>query len=220
VGQLTRRIAAKALPKSLYTKLDWQRRNQLTRKRHLVELVEWERNGRPVPPPQLVKQQTLQSYAKEFHLKVLVETGTYEGDTVEALRGDFDRIYSIELDEVLHEKAKDRFKRAKHIELIFGDSATELPGVVRELDQPALFWLDSHYSGGATAKGDKDTPIREELSCILDSLERGHVIVIDDARLFGNTPDYPSLQELSDYVRAKRANLKIEVMNDSIRITE
>jgi hypothetical protein len=50
-----------------------------------------------VPPPHIVKQQTLRSYSKKFGLNILVETGTLHGDMVEAMKKDFERIYSIEL---------------------------------------------------------------------------------------------------------------------------
>lgn len=86
------------------------------------------------------------------------------------------------------------------------------------LDQPALFWLDGHYSGGETAQGEKDTPIYEELDRILDAPDRDHVIIIDDARCFGRDRDYPSIQELSDFVRSRRPNVDIAVQDDSIRI--
>jgi predicted O-methyltransferase YrrM len=175
--------------------------------------------GKPVPPPHIVKQRTLQSYSKRFGLKILVETGTYYGDMVEAMKDSFDRIYSIELGRELYEKARERFKGAKHIELICGDSSIELRNVVSRLNQPALFWLDGHYSGGDTAKGDKDTPIYEELSQILDAPDKGHVIIIDDARCFGSDPAYPRIRELKRFIQSKRSNVDIVVRDDSIRVT-
>ena len=196
-----------------------KRRQRAVRARQAKELVEWESNGKPVPPPHIVKQRTLRAYSERYSLRILVETGTYDGDMVEAMKDAFDRIYSIELSEALYQKAKERFKRAKHIELICGDSGIVLKNVMRKLDQPALFWLDGHYSAGVTAKGDKNTPICEELRQILGSPERNHVIVIDDARCFGSDPDYPSIQELYDYVKSKRPNMDIEVKDDSIRVT-
>jgi hypothetical protein len=212
MNQLMKQIARKT---PLYDPL----RNWVFRRIQVKGLVEWERNGKPVPPPHIVKQQTLRSYSKRFGLKILVETGTYYGDMVEAMKDVFDRIYSIELSRELYEKAKRRFKGVKYIELICGDSGIELKSVMSKLDQPALFWLDGHYSSGVTAKGDKNTPIYEELNHILDSPDRGHVIIIDDARVFGRDPDYPSIQELSDFINSKRPNLDIVVQDDSIRIT-
>ena len=183
------------------------------------ELKEWERRGRPAPPPHIVKQRTIRKFAERFGLKVLIETGTYYGDMVEAMKNDFSRIYSIELSNELYEKAKRRFAGDDRIKIVNGDSGIELGKIIDSLDQPALFWLDGHYSAGETARGDKDTPIYEELTHIFNSQERGHVVIIDDARCFGTDPAYPSIDELSKFIKAKNSpNFKIEVENDSIRI--
>jgi len=182
-------------------------------------LEEWERRGRPVPPPHIVKQRVLREYAEQYRLRTMVETGTYRGDMVEAMRPVFEKIYSIELGQELYDEARRRFKRVAHVELIRGDSATELRRVVVQLDQAALFWLDGHYSAGETARGEKDTPIYEELDQILGARDLGHVIVIDDARAFGTDPAYPTLDELQRYVLARRPGVSIAVADDSIRIT-
>ena len=182
-------------------------------------LNEWERQGRPVPPPHVVKQRVLQEYAERYRLKIFIETGTYRGDMVEAMKPLFRKIYSIELGDELFQKAKRRFKRDAHIELIHGDSGTELGRIMPRLDEPALFWLDGHYSAGDTARGAKDTPIYEELDHILRAPDLGHVIVIDDARCLGSDPAYPTLPALRAFVLAKRPHARIAVADDSVRIT-
>ncbi len=194
-------------------------RNRVIRNRDAKELIEWERKGKPVPPPHVVKQKTLQTYSKNYGLKILVETGTLYGDMVEAMKKVFDRIYSIELDKGLYEEARKRFNGEKHIELICGDSGVEIINLMNKIDEPALFWLDAHFSGGITAKGENDTPIYKELSTILNAPDRGHVMIIDDARSFGSDPDYPNMDELNEFVKSKRSNLEIAVQDDSIRIT-
>jgi len=193
--------------------------NWKVKRRRVKTIVEWERKGKPVPPPAIVKRRTLQAYAKRFKLKILVETGTSYGNTVQAMKDSFDRLYSIELGKELYERAKVRFKGVKHIEIIHGDSGHELGNVINRIDQPALFWLDGHYSAGVTARGDKDTPIYEELHHILNAPDRGHVIIVDDARCFGTDPAYPSIGELSDFIKSKNPNTDIVVQDDSIRIT-
>lgn len=194
-------------------------RNCVVRRRQKAEIAEWERKGKPIPPPHIVKQKVLREYAKIYGIRVLVETGTYFGDMVEAMKVDFDRIYSIELDKDLYEKALMRFKGIDNIELVHGDSGTELERIMDKINQATLFWLDGHYSAGVTSRGEKDTPIFEELRHILNATDRGHVIIIDDARLFGTDPAYPSIEDLSKFIKSKRANLDIAVQDDSIRIT-
>lgn len=183
-----------------------------------IDYAEWERLGKPVPPPHIVKQRVLLEYSKRYGLRILVETGTLFGDMVEAMRADFDRIYSIELSKYLYKKAMIRFKGVNNIELIHGDSGIELERIMDKLSQPALFWLDGHYSGGVTARGAQDTPIFEELTHIFNSTDIGHVIIIDDARLFGKDPAYPSIQELIKFIKSRRHNMEIVVQDDIIRI--
>lgn len=200
------------------TRLYHPLRNRLLRRRGRKELAEWQQAGRPVPPPPVVKQNNLMACARKYGLRIIVETGTYRGDTVQAMRNDFERIYSIELSPMLFAQAQDRFRSAPNVELIHGDSGEKLANLMRRLDQPTLFWLDGHYSAGITAKGDKITPIFEELEHILSAPVRNHVIVIDDARLFGTDPGYPDLEELIRFVRAHKPDAEIEVADDSIRI--
>jgi hypothetical protein len=194
-------------------------RNWVVRRRQAKEYAAWDRAGRPVPPPHLAKQRVLLDLAERFDLRILVETGTFYGDMVEAMRDRFQRIYSIELSDALYEKARDRFRGVAAIEILHGDSGAVLGALVPRLDRPALFWLDGHYSAGETARGERDTPILQELSHIFEGPDRGHVIVIDDARHFGVDPAYPSLDALSRFVESKRSGSTITVEDDSIRIT-
>jgi hypothetical protein len=193
---------------------------RLRKKRKKAEkaIRKWERNGRPVPPPDIIKRNALKEYAEKYNLKVFVETGTLHGETVEAMKGFFEKIYSIELSAALYEKASERFKNDKQISIIQGDSGKKLGPLIQSLEQPALFWLDGHYSAGETARGDTDTPIFEELNHILGSSERRHVIIIDDARCFGIDPAYPNISALEKFILSKRNDVKISILNDSIRI--
>jgi len=211
-----RKLLIKIIKKtSLYSRL----RIITLKRRQKKELLEWEQEGRPVPVPHIVKQRTLQEYSKKFGLKSLVETGTYRGDMLDAMKDSFDNLYSIELSKELYNLAKSRFKDAKHIQLIHGDSGTEIGNVIAKLEEPALFWLDGHYSGGVTARGRKETPILEEIDKILSAKESRHVLIVDDARCFGSDPAYPSIKELTDFIISKRPNVDILIEGDSIRVT-
>ena len=195
-------------------------KNWITKKKQRREFLAWEQKGKPLPPPHMVKQQVLRGVAKEFGLRILVETGTFYGDMVEALKGDFERIYSIELSQDLHEKARRRFAKEEHITLLRGDSGEVLEELTKVLESPALFWLDGHYSAGETARGVKDTPILEELEHILGSCEKRHVIVVDDARCFGTEPAYPTVEELRSFVISRRRDMvfKVDIQHDNIQM--
>ncbi|ABW67904.1 class I SAM-dependent methyltransferase [Desulfosudis oleivorans] len=199
----------------------WYRsvQDRLRQQRQKNELEEWEKKGRPAPPPHIIKQRMLAEYAGRFGLKILVETGTFYGDMVDAMKNTFERVYSIELSPALYQRAAERFRKFSHIKLIQGDSGTELGNLMATIDKPALFWLDGHYSAGETAKGEKETPVFEELGHIFNTTEQGHVILIDDARCFGTYPAYPTMEELTGFIRSKRPEAGIEVRDDSIRIT-
>jgi hypothetical protein len=193
-------------------------RSTLRANRSTHQIRQWETGGRVGPPPHAIKQQVLRNYAKDFGLKILVESGTYHGDMIDGLKDLFDIIYSIELSKELYEKACWRFRSAPHIRLIHGDSGTELQKVVRNLEGPALFWLDGHYSAGPTARGELSTPIVNEVRHVLSANEKRHVMVIDDAHCFGTEHDYPTIAELSEIIRCLRPDAQIAVECDSIRV--
>jgi len=75
------------------------------------------------------------------------KTETFLGDMVFAMKDHFKEIYSIELSEELHNRAKSAFKKYPSIHLGAGDSATALESVFGDIKEHSLFWLDGHYLG-------------------------------------------------------------------------
>ncbi|MGB7539539.1 MAG: hypothetical protein WBM17_13450 [Anaerolineales bacterium] len=181
-------------------------------------LLGWILAGRPVPPPRRIKQRVLRGYAGKYHLPIFVETGTYRGDMVEAVKRDFEQVYSIELGAELHRQAQARFASDRHVTILQGDSGEVLRGLLARIDRPALFWLDSHFSDADTARSALITPIRSELDHILaHPLAQRHVILIDDARLFNGEDDYPTIDSLNA-VLARAGFPACRVQDDIIRI--
>ncbi len=212
--RLRKTVKALIFRSRLYAGLTvWQ-----TRKQQKRTLATWKQNGKPMPPPHLIKQAHIREIADRFQLETLVETGTFYGDMVEAMRPHFKTIYSIELSKALYRRAACRFHRYPNIHITQGDSAIELKAIVAHLDQPALFWLDGHYSDGITARGAQDTPIYEELIHIFNSPVTGHAILIDDARCFGAYPTYPSKDEISSFIRKHVPDCILDEHHDCIRI--
>ena len=166
-----------------------------------------------------IKEKAIIEYSDKYHNKIFIETGTYLGEMVYALRNKFDTLYTIELSLYLFKTSKKRFSDCKNINFLLGDSGIELAKVVTQITNPAIFWLDGHYSGGITEKGKLETPILKELQSICTS-PYSHVILIDDARCFGNPefPDYPSIQELKDYILKLKYRSNFEIKDDIIRI--
>lgn len=179
----------------------------------------WIKKGRLSPPPHVVKLEIIRKYSKKEGTRVLVETGTYFGDTIDSLKDEYDRIYSIELDKKLYLSAKKNFKRYKNIKIINGNSALVLRELVKKLPQKVLFWLDAHYSGSGTAKGNRLTPIMAELTALLGVKGKNWIILIDDARLFNGEGDYPKLSILKKFIKSIDKSVKIAVVDDVIRLT-
>jgi hypothetical protein len=178
----------------------------------------WKQEGRPVPPPPAVKQQVLRSYAQQYGLRTFVETGTFFGDTTAALRPHVDQVLTIELSPELAGRARQRFARAPNVHILEGDSSLLLPEILAQLREPALFWLDGHYSAGITARGNEDTPVRTELRAILEHPIRKHVILIDDARDFKGG-EYPTIEEVAETVRSHSSGYNFDLRDDIIRLT-
>jgi len=181
------------------------------------EFKKWQQNGCPVPPPHLVKQMAIAEYQQKYNISILVETGSFLGDMVEAQKRRFNQIFSIELGVDLYRNTSKRFKRNEHIKILLGDSGKVLPDILSEINEPAIFWLDGHYSAGITAKGDKDCPIYEELNAIFNSKKINHILLIDDARCFNGEGDYPTIEDLSSFINSKDKNYTVEIKNDIIR---
>jgi hypothetical protein len=194
------------------------KRMLISKARHRWEVWQWERNGKPVPPPHLIKERIVKQYAERFSVDTLVETGTYRGRMVFATRNSFRCIFSIELDQVLYEQARMRFALMPQITILQGDSSQVLPELLSKINTPCLFWLDAHHSGGGTARGALETPVVQEVKSILNHPVEGHVILIDDARYFVGENDYPTLDELKAVISDVHSDWVFEVEEDIIRI--
>jgi len=181
------------------------------------QLRDWEKNGRPVPAPHIVKQMIIQEYQKKYGCEVFVETGTFRGDMVEAQKKNFKKIISIELSVKLFQEAQKKFKADRNVQIVQGDSGKMLSYVLKQVNEPAIFWLDGHYSAGITAKGNTECPVFEELDCIFGAAPMKHVILIDDARDFVGRGDYPTIDALTAYIKNKNNQYQVTVENDVIR---
>lgn len=191
----------------------WRHDAQLRRDRR-----GWEAAGRPVPPPHAVKVLTVLDFARRFGPRTFVETGTFQGVMIQEVEKQFARVFSIELAPDIHAAAVRKFADRPHVQILLGDSAARLPELLQTLTEPCLFWLDGHFSAGPTAMGDKETPVVEELAAIRRHPVAGHVVLIDDARCFDGSHDYPTLGELERLAREGDRFRHFEVAADVVRI--
>jgi len=184
---------------------------------HYPDYWYWILRGRPERSPHLLKQKVVRGYGEKFGLKTLVETGTYYGEMVAAMKSRFERIYSIEFVPALAERATRKFARYAHIRIFCGDSRVVMPEVLALLEGPALFWLDAGYYGWIGKQGDQQR-LSAELEMIL-SHPFSHVILLDDARGLTGRDGVPSVGDVKAYVEAKFPNRQVEVEYDIMRVT-
>jgi len=190
-----------------------QRQRQLKKKYRL-----WEKNGAVAPMPNLGKQRVVIEHIKNFSPSVFIETGTYKGKMIYAIQPYIKEIYSIELDETHFKNAQKRFAGYPNIHIIKGQSGQILPEILDNIDKSCIFWLDAHWSGGSTAKGEHETPIMQEMECILNHKRaEEHVILIDDARCFTGEHEYPTMQSLKQFIMSIYPDWFFEVKDDIIR---
>jgi hypothetical protein len=184
---------------------------------HYPDYWYWILRGRPPRSPHLLKQKVVREYGKRFGLKTLVETGTYYGEMVSAMKRHFDYIYSIEYVPELAERAKRKFSRDTHVQIFCGDSRVVMPDLLAILRVPILFWLDAGYYGWVGKRTD-DQRLSAELEIIL-SHPYPHVILLDDARGLTGQDGIPSVNDVKQYVESRFPQRTVEVKYDIMRIT-
>lgn len=184
---------------------------------HYPDYWYWKLRGEPERSPHLLKQRTVAEYASRYSLRTLVETGTYYGEMVAAMKNRFDTIYSVEFDVGLAGRAQKKFARWPHIHIVQGDSQLVVPELLQSLEQAALFWLDAGYYGWAGLQGNRQR-LTTELESILSHSIRGHIILMDDARGLNGQNGAPTIMELKQRIESRFPERNVTVKHDILRI--
>jgi len=87
--------------------------------------------------------------------------------------------------------------------------------MIEKISGRVLFWLDAHYSGPGTAKGETECPLITELDTIKKHHRNNHCILIDDAHFFDGS-HYPSLETVREKLLSINRNYNIFVQRDCI----
>lgn len=123
----------------------------------------------------------LDSFFKIEDCRVFLETGTFEGNTVQWAidHNHFEKFYSVELDDGRYESCRSRFSTDDRVQILHGNTVDVLEGIVSQINQPTLIYLDAHPMG-------YDFPIIEESNIIISKFYNldNLVVCIDDERLF------------------------------------
>lgn len=161
---------------------------------------------------------------KVLPLSIFFETGTFKGDTVNAMLPYFDRLVTAELSEPLWEEVTERFANEEKVEPYLGNS----PEVIAKFrpalkDSSVLYWLDAHWCVADDTTGEKSQcPLLEEIHAI-GQLNEESIILIDDARLFLAPPpepheisQWPSIDSIITALRQTSSRHELSVVNDVI----
>jgi hypothetical protein len=189
--------------------------------RHLLRAgSRWRTEGLFVPVPFFIRRAQLLSQARTIGANIAVETGTFRGDTTAFLAGHLREVHTIEVVPALAELARERFRRSPAVTVWNGSSPEILRDLLPKLQGSVLFYLDGHYSGGITGQGARSCPVREELEAICELCPGKVGIIVDDARLFGVDPEYPSISQVREWMKNLRPGACVRVEYDTIVIED
>lgn len=184
----------------------------------LDELIKWQEiYNFSEPFPHFIKKKALKEYSSSS--TIWVETGTLVGDTAKYLSKVAKFVYTIEPSEKYYNLSVKNLTNYENVK-IYNDTSENKLNDILEIIKPnsnVCFWLDGHWSGGDTFKGETDTPILSELDTIEKYLNKFSTlnILIDDFRIFdigNNVETYPSKEVLIEY--AAKNNLKWRITRD------
>jgi len=169
------------------------------------------------PPRELILQ-----LAERYGLRDFIETGTYHGSTSVWAASHFDNVITIEYSQKIYEETVAKHGKIQNINFIFGDSRSVLKTIVPKLSRPAIFWLDSHWSGGKTYGKNNECPLIEEIR-VINMPKCAHFLFIDDARLFTSPPprphrieQWPSIDEVIESLKSGNHKYYIVIVEDVI----
>jgi hypothetical protein len=161
--------------------------------------------------------------AQAGNLKLFVETGTFQGDSLHWASQHFQRVWTVEISPQYQEEAKAKVGALPNVEFVLGNSAEQLGRICRDLAGPALFWLDAHAGAGFFGSDD-NCPLLAELEACLFEGKADHCILIDDARAFVAPPPppfdhrkWPSLDEVIA-VALRRGGYHVAVISDVMTV--
>ena len=138
---------------------------------------------------------------------IFIETGTYNGSTIFSMESLFASLYTIEISEKHYRNTKQRYTDMKRtlslpmnnkIKFLLGDSSIVIQYILPTITEKCIIFLDGHWSGDDTGRGEIDCPLIEEITHINELCKTEAIIIIDDYRLFGKGPKNGYNEDWSD----------------------
>lgn len=147
------------------------------------------------------------------NISLVIETGTFKGESTKKMAEAFDKVITIELDKNLYNLTSDKLKNEgyENIKFLCGDSGDIIDDLVKKINEPALFFLDAHWSGdssvnwddsnwkgyqtntahlgskGKNPTGKEQVPLDREIKSISKIFKHKGVVYIDDIDKFSPT---------------------------------
>jgi hypothetical protein len=118
--------------------------------------------------------------------RICIETGTYQAESTTQFARSFAAVHTIELSEQWYASSREKLSCYENVTCHHGDSADVLRDLLPKISEPAVFFLDAHYSGGSTALGKEQKPLLRELEPICARSQRD-ILIVDDLRLIGRS---------------------------------
>ena len=141
-------------------------------------------------------ENTLRNLSKETKIDSFVETGTFQGKTIEIASKIFSNNCTIELNNDLYLKAEIKF-RNKNIKCFLGHSPVILKRLIKNFKVNSIFFLDAHWAGELSSRYNEDTPLLEELEIIFSRVGKFEdVIIIDDVSFMNKKGKYIFTKEM------------------------
>ncbi len=169
---------------------------------YLLDLLRFA-NGAPANPRSLMKYRVIRALAKRVGADCLIETGTFRGVMTARCARVFATVLTVELDAKLAAQAKASLARYRNVTVYQGDAVALLPQMLAHPGAGrCVIFLDAHYSGGDTARGEIPEPAIAELDILAQRRDRIAGIVIDDFRCFGVEEGFPTKAQLLAAVEA------------------
>lgn len=132
---------------------------------------------------------------EKYGINIFIETGTHSGfSSLWAAHNGF-VVHTVEVSNDRWENLAFAFRNEPEIHFYRGDSRTILPTILEEVKEPAIIFLDAHFAQSVSG-----TPIMDEIKAIKNCPVK-HIIMIDDARLFGVGKDWPIIQNVLDALK-------------------
>jgi len=158
--------------------------------------------------------------AHKDDIKTFIETGSYIGDGIQAaVEAGFESIYSIEFYANRLGRCRARFKSVAYVKILQGNSGEVLAELLKNINEPILFWLDAHYDAYVPEVDNPEIltepqPVLQELEAIKNHPIKTHTILIDDRRIFiGDSSVWHNTVESQIVEKLKEINPEYRITN-------